>query len=73
MIQPELRIETAIIIMPDPSLMSNVFFSNVGANKHENEASVLPLPLNLIALIISYVCIHSEKSRDEVIQKVNDQ
>lgn len=41
--------------MPDPSIMSNIFFSNVGANKHENEASVLPLPLNLIALIISYL------------------
>lgn len=48
--------------MPDPSIMSNIFFSNVGANKHENEASVLPLPLNLIALIISYVRVHFEES-----------
>lgn len=41
--------------MSDPSALSHMFVSSVGANKHENGASVLPLPLNLIALIISYL------------------
>ncbi|CAD6568180.1 MAG: hypothetical protein ASARMPRED_001438 [Alectoria sarmentosa] len=41
--------------MSDPSNMSRMFVSSIGANKHENGASVLPLPLNLIALIISYL------------------
>ena len=43
--------------MSDPSIMSHMFISSFGAGKHENGASVLPLPLNLIALIISYVYI----------------
>ncbi|KAF6222336.1 hypothetical protein HO133_001422 [Letharia lupina] len=36
-------------------MMSHMFVSSLGANRHENGASVLPLPLNLIALIISYL------------------
>ena len=44
-------------VMSDPSIMSHMFISSFGAGKHENGASVLPLPLNLIALIISYVYI----------------
>ena len=49
--------------MSDPSIMSHMFISSVGVGKHENGASVLPLPLNLIALIISYVCIEYEPAR----------
>ena len=43
--------------------MSHMFFSAFGASKHENGASVLPLPLNLIALIISYVCIQQDQAQ----------
>lgn len=49
-----MSIQTATV-MSDPSIMSHMFISSFGAGKHENGASVLPLPLNLIALIISYV------------------
>ena len=49
-------IQTATV-MSDPSIMNHMFISSFGAGKHENGASVLPLPLNLIALIISYVYI----------------
>lgn len=45
-------------------MMSHMFVSSLGANRHENGASVLPLPLNLIALIISYVCITYEQGHD---------
>ena len=44
--------------------MSNMIVSSVGANKHENGASVLPLPLNLIALIVAYVCIEHGQGHD---------
>ena len=50
--------------MPDPSVMSHMFVSTIGENKHQNAASVLPLPLNLIALIISFVCIEHEQVHD---------
>lgn len=50
--------------MSDPGNMSRMFVSSIGANKHENGASVLPLPLNLIALIISYVCTRHEQDHD---------
>lgn len=50
--------------MSDPSVMSHMFISSFGANKHENGASVLPLPLNLIALIVSYVCSKCQQGRD---------
>ncbi len=36
-------------------MMANMFNGGIIPNRHENGASVLPLPLNLIALIISYV------------------
>ena len=49
-------------VMADPSIMSHMFISSFGAGKHENGASVLPLPLNLIALIISYVCVQLEQA-----------
>ena len=58
----QLIAQIIIIIMSDPSIMSHMFFSTFGAGKHENGASVLPLPLNLIALIISYVCIKQEQA-----------
>ena len=40
--------------MDDSRMMGHMFDRNVSSNKHES-ASVFPLPLNLIALIISYV------------------
>lgn len=42
--------------MADPRMMSIMFGGGIASNRHENSASALPLPLNLIALIISYVC-----------------
>lgn len=42
--------------MADPRILANMISANVSPNdNHESASSILPLPLNLIALIISYV------------------
>lgn len=41
--------------MADPRMMVNMMNAGVNPGKHESASSVLPLPLNLIALMIAHV------------------
>jgi len=43
--------------MPDPQMLNNMISANVPRNKIETASAILPLPLNLIALIISHVSL----------------
>ncbi|KAL2048279.1 hypothetical protein N7G274_000190 [Stereocaulon virgatum] len=49
--------------MADPSMMANMFDRNVRPHKQEIGSSALPLPLNLIGLIISYLDSSADLSR----------
>lgn len=52
--------EDRIGMMAGPRMMENMINSGVPPNKHESSSSILPLPLNLIALVISYVRCNCE-------------